>query len=245
MFSYPGLETIKYHTLPCFNDIHHVYPVHNKIAVVSTGLDMVVFLDYETLAPVKYLNVLGKKPWYKYDKKVDYRKINSTKPHESHPNYLFQINGDLWVTRFQQNDIACLKNLNKTIRINKKCIHDGCVRGIFCYLTSVDGCIIKVDMKKGNVVEQIDLSDYDTKYKGLGWCRGIYVDGDIAYTGFSFIRPTKWKENIANIYLRIMKTGERLPPARIIAFDLKKKKVVDQFIFAPDSLAAIFSIHKS
>ena len=36
--------------------------------------------------------------WERFDPEVDYRQVPTTKPHETHPNFVFIVEEDVWVT---------------------------------------------------------------------------------------------------------------------------------------------------
>ncbi len=82
---------------------------------------------------------MGGSSWQRFSRDIDYRKVASTKPHQSHPNYAFQLGGDVWVTRLYQRDAVCLTDSGKRINIALELPHDGVVRGKEIYFTLVDG----------------------------------------------------------------------------------------------------------
>jgi hypothetical protein len=77
---------------PSFHDLHGVTIVDDEIAIANTGLDMVQFLDLSGRI-VREVNLASVPTWERFDRATDYRRAVSTKPHEIHPNYLFQIDG--------------------------------------------------------------------------------------------------------------------------------------------------------
>jgi hypothetical protein len=110
VFAVPAFTIERYISLPCFNDLHHVRPTRRgTLLVANTGLDMVVEISRDG-APIREWNVLGRDPWAAFSREVDYRKVETTKPHKSHPNHVFGLDGEIWVTRFQQRDAICLTN---------------------------------------------------------------------------------------------------------------------------------------
>lgn len=245
IYEYPSLNLRKYLSLPCFNDVHHVAIVCGKLTVVSTGLDMVVFLD-ENYIPIKYINVLGKEAWHKFSPEIDYRKILTTKPHESHPNYIFEIDGDIWVSRFEQKDAICLMDMSKRINIGLERVHDGIVVGDYVYFTTVNGTIC-VAHKYTHKVEFIyDLNDAYDEHNPLGWCRGLHVEGNRIFVGFSSLRSTKLRENLAWIKRRfkVNKKQMRAMPTRVIEYDMKSRSVIKEVNVSGANMDAIFSIHK-
>jgi len=241
-YSYPQLELKRKASYPCFQNIHHVATYGENIAVVSTGLDMVVLLSKETLEPVSYINVEGKDAWHRFSCDVDYRKIHSTKPHDSHPNLVFNLDGDLWATRFIQRDAVMLGNASCKISVSDKCgIHDGHVVGGEIYFTSVNGAVIIVDLAERKVKERISLREIEGVSIPLAWCRGLHIDGDIAYVGFSHLRPTKLMDNIRWARNYVASKGA-LTKTRIVAYDLKKKKKVGECFMPKNSVSSIYSI---
>ena len=91
-------------SLPCFNDLHHVAPAPDgRLFVAVTGLDAVAELSPRRRAPAPDQRA-RRLAWDRFSPNVDYRKVPTTKPHQSHPNYVFFLDGQPWVTRFQQRD---------------------------------------------------------------------------------------------------------------------------------------------
>ncbi len=240
VYRYPELTLIQTVSYPFFQNIHHAAPYKNTIAVVSTGLDLIVFLDKETYVPVDFVNALGKDPWHKHSRDIDYRKYLSLKPHESHPNFLFEISGQLWVTRFNQMDAVCLNDFNKKINVGVERLHDGCVTGDRVFFTTVNGCIVQAGVDNLKVEEVIDLNQIDGTGIPLGWCRGLSVDGDMAYVGFSRLRSTRIKENLK--WLAKMVKTTQLRQTRIAVYNLKEKTKVDELIMPPNIIGALYSI---
>ena len=125
LFRFPEMERIKYATHPHFHDIHHVAPVGDEVGVVASGLDMVIFLDGDTLKVKRYVNVSSDDLWYKFDPATDYRKVHSTQPHESHPNFLFEIGGKIWITRCNKKRHHLLDRRHEPISLGEHRVHDG------------------------------------------------------------------------------------------------------------------------
>ena len=242
LFRFPEMEMIRYATHPHFHDIHHVAPVGDEVGVVVSGLDMVIFLDGDTFQPKRYVNVSSDDLWYKFDPATDYRKVHTTQPHESHPNFLFEIDGKTWVTRCYKNDIVCLGRENGPVPLGKHRVHDGISNGgDHMIFTSVNGNILVMNRNTFVVEDIIDLNVLEETDAALGWCRGVCLDGNIAYVGFTTLRKTDWKENVAaftdenGVYKDIL-------PSRICAYDLEKRKKLAEYVFPPDSLGAVFSM---
>lgn len=142
IYSFPEFEKVGYITLPCFNDLHHVFPTDNgTLIVVVTGLDLVIEMT-EKGEILREWNVLGEPSWQRFSKSIDYRKILTTKPHQSHPNYAFQLENELWVTRFEQRDAICLTDPTLCINIGIEKPHDGISYNKNIYFTTVDGHVV-------------------------------------------------------------------------------------------------------
>ncbi len=113
VFSLPTFRLINYISLPCFNDVHHVMPSWDGTLLAAvTGLDMVVRFTVQGELLDQW-SVLQQPPWERFSPAIDYRKVASTKPHQSHPNFVFELNRDVWVTRCVQRDAICLTHPGK------------------------------------------------------------------------------------------------------------------------------------
>ncbi len=108
---FPSFAIRKVISHPCFNDLHHVVPAPDgRLFVAVTGLDAVAELSPEGEI-LRLVSVLGGSPWDRFSPDTDYRKVPTTKPHQAHPNYVFFLDGQPWVTRFQQRDAVPLEGL--------------------------------------------------------------------------------------------------------------------------------------
>lgn len=108
VYSLPDFEQVGYLSHPWFNDVHHVaVRPDGALVVVSTGLDMVVVMT-EQGDVINAYSVNEDPLWSRFSPDTDYRKVLSTKPHKSHPNYAFFVGDDLWATRAWQRDALCL-----------------------------------------------------------------------------------------------------------------------------------------
>src|SRR6202050_4120052 len=79
IYKLPQFELVGYVSLPCFNDLHHVCPpAGGNLLATNTGLDRVV--EFTPQGEVlRQWNVLGEDPWDRFSRKIDYRKVASTK----------------------------------------------------------------------------------------------------------------------------------------------------------------------
>jgi hypothetical protein len=240
-FNTQSFKCDKYISLPIFNDIHHVTMRENgNILVVNTGLDMVVELSSNGEI-VNYWNVLGQSPWKRFNKTTDYRKVSTTKPHQSHPNFVFELNDEIWVTRCLQKDAVCLTNLNKRITIGRQLIHDGIVYNNKIYFTQVDGRVVIVDAKKLTVDKVINLAEITGRDTKLGWCRGIKpLSDDTILVSFTRIRPSR-KINKDGSMVWVGDYG--VMPTRLACYNIKKKKLLWEKNLENYDLNAIYSIN--
>lgn len=234
-----------------FNDVHHVAvtPAGTRLVAV-TGLDMVVEISQDGNV-LREWNVLGEDPWQRFSRDVDYRLIHSTKPHKSHPNHVFYIGNEPFVTRHIQRDAVSLINPARRIDIGVEQPHDGYVARGKVYFTTIDGHVVVADGESLQVVEVFDLSDLVKSDSPLGWCRGFHLLEDNTFlVGFSRLRPTKFRENIAWVKSRINsaaggRLGERnslAMPTRISCFDPAKREHCWDAHLEDHDMQAIFSI---
>jgi len=241
IYEVPEFIRTGYISLPCFNDLHHVTPTpEGHLLVANTGLDMVVELTRDGKLCREW-NVLGEDPWSRFSKSIDYRKVETTKPHHSHPNFVFQIENEIWVTRFDQKDAVCLTHPGQRIEIGVQKPHDGHVIGDRIYFTTVDGNIVVVEKNTLRTVEAVDLKTIDNPERALlGWCRGLLVlDESRVWVGFTRVRKTKFKENL-NWVRHAFKAGEK--PTHIALYDLSAQKCLDEVNLEKVGVNVVFSI---
>ncbi len=250
LYSYPKLELLKTYSHPCFQNVHSVSVKDDKLYITSTGLDMVVILDKNTGNIIETINTENKPTWHRFSPDIDYRKVYSTKPHQCHPNYIFWLNEQPWVTRCTPEDAICLSDQSKRInitRLSKKSlqeslsVHDGIVKDDKVYFTSVDGCIIIADIKSLAVIETIEL--YNIKGYGdiRGWCRGLYIKNNLFYIGFSRLRKTKAKGKLA----WLSRFSSYLSPSKessVLVFDIDKRIITNDYSIPNEAIDAIYSI---
>ena len=241
VYELPTFQLKHYISLPCFNDLHHVYPSERgTILVAVTGLDMVVEITLDGTL-VREWSVVGEDIWSRFSRTTDYRKVETTKPHKSHPNHVFEIDGEIWVTRMNQKDAICLSHPGPRIDIAVQRPHDGHVFGGKIYFTTVDGHIVVVDKETLRTLEVIDLNQMDSRPEEiLGWCRGVLpIDDRWMWVGFTRVRPTKFIENVSWI-----KHGNshRHRPSHIGLYDLVSKRCEQEIEMEPHGLGIIFSL---
>lgn len=240
VYELPGFRLLHYISLPCFNDLHHVCPTHHGTLLVAvTGLDMVAEIT-TTGGLIREWSVLGEDPWARFSRQTDYRKVATTKPHRSHPNHVFELDHEVWVTRFQQRDAICLTRPGLRIDIAVQGPHDGCIFGDRIYFTTVDGHVVIANRKTLQVEETIDLSQMSRQSGNvLGWCRGVLpLDERWWWVGFTRVRHTEFIENIRWVsgYSRWRK------PSHVALYDLERKRCEQEIELEPHGMGVAFSL---
>lgn len=240
VYSFPELKLVDSVSYPFFHDIHSVVPMNDSLLLADTGLDCVVTLDRATLEYRGIQNVLGRDPWHRFKQDVDYRKWYTTKPHDAHPNYVFELEGGVWATRFNQKDAVRLDGSGGRIDIGVERPHDGHVHGDRVYFTTVNGHIVVAHVPSNKIVEVIDLNKIEKSSNALGWCRGICVEGSEAVVAFSKIRDTAFRENLR----WVLSAGEfrKRLPTRLVRYHLKEKRKLGEIVFPVGEMDAIFSV---
>jgi hypothetical protein len=236
LYKLPDFERIAYLSLPIFNDLHHVHPTPaGTLLIANAGLEMVLELTLEGEV-CNVWNVLGEQP-RQLASETDFRKV-STKPHRSHPNYLFYLDSEPWATRFHQGDAVCVTQAGPRIEISNERIHDGLVHHGQIFFTSVNGWIYIASSSTLRVEQAINLHDMHPDGTLLGWCRSLFVDGDKLWVGFSRIRPTKWRENVS----WVARGFKKVHPTHIACYDLTNRECMIEVNLEPMGLNAIYSI---
>lgn len=242
VYKLPGFELLHYVSLPCFNDLHHVRPsAEGNILIADTGLDLVLEVTHQGKV-LREWSVIGEDTWKRFSRDVDYRKVPETKPHRSHPNHVFQLGDEVWVTRFDQRDAISLTRPGRRIDIGIQRPHDGHVVGDSIYFTTVDGHLVVVNRHTLRVEEIFDLNTIDNEHKlVLGWCRGLAVmEKNKVWIGFTRIRLTRFKENL--IWAR-QGFETRKKATHIALYDLAAKRCLDEIDVEPYGVDVLFSIH--
>jgi hypothetical protein len=239
IYETPSFRQIGYVSLPWFNDVHFARLARNgNLLVVSTGLDMVgeATLDGCT---IRQWSVLGDDTWQRFSKDTDYRKVITTQPHKSHPNYVLEAGDDIWVGRSVQKDTYCLTTPDRRVPFVAQ-PHDGVQFEGKVYFTTVNGFIHILDEKTMTMADTIDLNQIEPRDVDLGWMRGIFPMGDgLCWVGFTRLRPTKFRQNLS--WVKHGFKQYRLP-TRISLYDLKNKKILQDIDIEPYGINAVFSI---
>jgi len=244
IFRLPRFEKIGYVSLSCFNDLHHVMPAADgNLLVVSTGLDMVVKMTPQGETVAEW-SVVENDPWARFSRDVDYRKVETTKPHKSHPNFVFELDGEIWVTRFNQRDAICLNDSGKRIDIGVEKPHDGLVCGDRILFSVVDGKIVIVNRHTLKVEEIVDLRQIRDRDQEVlpAWCRSLLpMDERRAWVGFTRIRKTLFRENVRWVK-SVLREGTVVRPTHIALYDIVEKQCLQEIDLEPYGMNTIFGI---
>lgn len=257
LYHLPDFKQITYISLPSFNDVHHVRPTpRGTLVVASSGLDMIVEIT-PAGQRVREWPVLDEDPWTRFSRETDYRMVN-TKPHRAHPNFLFYVDNQLWATRFYQRDAICLEDHSRRIPIALGAPHDGLQHGDYVIFTTVNGFVVIVHKQTLKVDEIIDLNAIHQDASPLGWCRGVLMEDEKIWVGFSRIRPTRLRENL-EWAKRQLKWGiksllhesadeerqlwlDRERPSHVACYDLKRRTCVQEIDLEAHGISALFSL---
>jgi hypothetical protein len=244
VYALPDFQLVRTLSLPCFNDVHHVLPSSNgTLLVVSTGLDMILRIDRDDQI-VECWDSLGRKPWSKWSQDEDYRRWLTTKPHDSHPNFVFEHGQDVWVSRFEQKDAICLTDPSKRIDIGIERPHDGHVEGDLAYFTTVDGHVVIANLVSCKVERVIDLHACDPDNTHTGWARGLKLlpSGQVL-VAFSTLRVTKFRENVRWVKQRVgLLEHASVSPTHVGLYDLNSEKLVSRRTLDDPQIDVVFSV---
>jgi hypothetical protein len=245
-FSLKDFSRTAYITHPWMNDLHHVVESQRgTLLVANTGLDMILEMDREGQVLSTHSALPGEDPWGRFSKNTDYRKVITTKPHRSHPNYSFEYKDELWISRFNQKDLLCLTDPTKNIEIGQEKTHDGNLWGNLAYCTTVDGHLFVSDLDTLKVVGKYDLNEITQTDKDLGWCRGVHIlEENRVLVGFSRLRPSKFKDNHRwlRFQLGIRKKDSGGMPTRVDCFNLTERTREWSIDLEHHEMNAVFSI---
>ena len=245
-YAYPSLRLLATLSHPCFQNVHSVAVRGDSLWVTSTGLDLVVVLDKHTGAVQEVLQVDGKDAWHRYSRDVDWRQVHSTRPHDFHPNYIFWLGDEPWVTRCTPEDAVPLRSPHRAIKLSgtrgEIAVHDGVVHEGAVYFTLVDGTLVVMDPEAPEApLREIDLAALPGFGGVRGWCRGLCFAGGLAYVGFSRLRRTRNQSKVD--WVRRAVGGEPpLKAASVLAVDLHSYQIVKDYRFEPDSIDALYGI---
>ena len=225
---------------PTFNDLHCVAVFEGDLYVVNTGLEIVqVFTLPGELK--KTINVAVTDTWERFNPKIDYRFLATTKPHQTHANYIFFLENEPWITRFEQRDAVALfdptKRIDLGIAQSQGKPHDGLVHGDYIYFTLTDGFVVIAHRTTYKIEQIIDFNSIVSGDLQPGWCRGLAICNGLLFVGFSQLRRSKFVE-----YGSWIKHGKRKLPARICTVNPETATIMKEVPLSSNTGAAIFSI---
>ena len=145
---------------------------------------------------------------------------------------------DHWATRFEQGDAVSLDPAGRTVEVSDERIHDGLLHDGHIYFTTVDGKIVVVDAESLERLDTIDLATFHDERALLGWCRGVLVDGDRLWVGFSRIRPTRFRANVA----WAARGFRPSKPTHVACYDLRRRECLVEIDLEPAGLSALYRI---
>ena len=245
IYRVPSFEQVGYFSLPFFNDLHHATPsADGNLLVVSTGLDMVFKINMQGEKVAEWC-VVDETPWSRFSRDVDYRRVVTTRPHKSHPNFAFELQDEVWVTRFEQGDAICLNKSGKRIGLGIYRPHDGLVCGDRILFTGVEGRVVIVNRRTLNLEQTIDLRQIQDSDQEIlpAWCRGLLpVDENKIWVGFTRIRQTLLRENVRWVKT-VLREGTIAKPTHIALFDVVNKRCLREIDLEPYGMHTVFGIH--
>jgi hypothetical protein len=244
VYRMPDFRLLHYISLHCFNDLHHVCPTpQGTLLAVVTGLDLVVEVSTEGELLREWCVLDGEDTWARFSRQVDYRRVPTTKPHHSHPNHVFLLDDEIWVTRFEQRDAISLTRPGRRIQVGVQRPHDGHVYRDSIYFTTVDGHIVVANRQSLQVERIYNLNEMTGRQtQSLGWCRGLStVDERFLWVGFTRVRPTKFRENL--VWLKSAGSYEQVfQPTHLALYDLQRGCLEDVVFLEPHGLGVVFSL---
>jgi hypothetical protein len=144
------------------------------------------------------------------------------------------------VTRLQQRDAVSLSEPGRRIAIAVQRPHDGYPAGDSIWFTTVDGHLVIADQKSLQVKKVVDLTRINgSEDQVLGWCRGLLpLDERYVWVGFTYVRPTKFKENLAWIKSGMVKRKA----SHIALYDLEQEKCLEEIPLEPHGIGVVYSM---
>lgn len=220
------MEEQETYSLACFNDLHHVIKHNGKLFIANTGLDAVTELDLIT-KEVNHHLVLENTLTRPLDN-VDYRQIASTKPHLAHPNFCFELNNEIWVTRCDLMDAVAINDKSKRLFIGDGLVHDGVISGKFVYFTTVEGRIKVYNKTTLKMHADVAVKTIAPEYQG--WFRGIcpISQGSIL---IAMSKPRKSKRGSSN-----------KQQSTLLLVDIYLKQIIQTWDLGELGLDAVFSV---
>lgn len=220
------MEQQETYSLPSFNDLHHVIRQNDRLFIANTGLDAVTELDLIT-KEVNHHLVLENTLTRPLDN-IDYRQTASTKPHLAHPNFCFELNNEIWVTRCDFMDAVAINDKNKRLFIGDGLVHDGVVSGKYVYFTTVEGRIKVYDKATLRMHADVDVKIIAPEFQG--WFRGICPIGQGSVL-IAMSKPRKSKRGLSS-----------KQQSTLLLVDIYLKQIIQIWDLGELGLDAVFSV---
>jgi hypothetical protein len=207
--------------------------------VVNTGLERIEMVDVGDHTRHSSIDLLEHvKGSKEFDWSVDYRHVWSTQPHLVHANHCFHFDGEIWVTRFCQQDALALDSGRRIDLSRWGNPHDGCVQDDKVFFTTTCGHLISFS-STGATFRSWDLNRI-LGANQLGWCRGLAIEGDLALIAFTQFRPSITKEMGKWI---LQGRGQERRPTFVVKLDMAREKILAKYHFIEKDLT-IYGIYR-
>ncbi len=218
---------------PWLNDCHHVRVVEGDLHVAVSGLDAVCVVSPAREPSLCFLGGVDGAP-----PPGDLRAAD-LKPHALHPNFVARHGGELWVTCGATGQVMHLSSRH-VVDVADVPIHDGISFADGLLFTAVDGRLIWVDPQTGRRRTLVDLRGPG---EPLGWCRGVAVRDGVAWIGFSRLRATTLRRNLAwaRGWLRGRQVATRRP-TRLVGVELASGRICDELTLEAMGIDALYTV---
>lgn len=178
VFSLPDFVQIQHFVHPLFAGVHYVLPKSNgNLLVGAAALDLVLEIDSAGALVTTYQITEEETD---FDLSIDYRTDFHIKPSHSHLNHLVAVDGEIFVTRFKKQDAVSMTDISRKIDVGVENTHDGFLFDSQLYFTTIDGHVVVADPVTLGVTNQYLLNTM-----APSWCRGLLVDQETSWVGFS------------------------------------------------------------
>ena len=238
-----GLKLAYTFSRPTFTDLHHVHCEKDRLLVVNTGLEIIEEVDMKGNLIHQYM--MADDVCERYDLTQDYRRIASTKPHTSHPNWITHLGNQYLVTMLQTRTVVELETRKTMISGFPHKIHDGVLYNGCLYYTTTNGHIVEVD------VDTLNINHVYSTYPLFGrvqpgWCRGLYPLGNfhflVGYTRFRKtyspgFKPNLWertrvfaKDSLKRLLGRPAPSIDPRMDSHIAEIDIKSGRLIKDYV---------------
>ncbi|MEW6172007.1 MAG: hypothetical protein AB1510_02930 [Bacillota bacterium] len=223
---------------PTFNDLHDVYVDENGIWVCSTGLECAEHYshDFELLQRVN----MSERNYF--DKEHDYRLYEidkRTTPRKHHINNVVNVKNKILITRGKSASVSTIDG--RVVIDNLPGMpHDGFVFNDEFYLTIVKGFVQSFEVGSWKLKHTFDLNKCYKENVALGWCRGLAVDNQGMFVGFTKFRPSKSLD-----YIRWIPNRQRRLNTRVARYSFGSNSIEEECILksSPGTTTLLYGIY--